>query len=141
MFKIPVEGLTDESSCSFPKQGKLGELMKQVRLIIWDEVPMQHRFGPEAVDRTLRDIRDDDRPFGGISVVFGGDFQQTLPVVVKGTREQIVGASMRRSPLWSRIRVLRAHEKHAAGAKTRIPKTSQAGCSMLDMDALMTMKA
>ena len=45
---------------------------------------MQHRNAPEALDRTLRDIRDDDRPFGGITVVFGGDFQQILPVVPKG---------------------------------------------------------
>jgi hypothetical protein len=40
--------------------------MKRVRLIIWDEVPMQSRFLYEAVDRTLRDLLDrDDQPFGG----------------------------------------------------------------------------
>ena len=106
MFKIPIDGLTDESTCSIPKQSQLAALIRQVKIIIWDEVPMQHRFGPEAVDRTCRDIRNDERPFGGITVVFGGDFQQILPVVVKGTREQIVASSLHRSPLWSHVEVL-----------------------------------
>ena len=35
---------------------------------------MQHRFGPEAVSQTLVDIWDDPCPFGGLAVVFGGDF-------------------------------------------------------------------
>ena len=42
-------------------------------------------------------------PFGGITVVFGGDFHQTLPVVPKALRQAIVGASIARSPLWHQI--------------------------------------
>ncbi|RCV06215.1 hypothetical protein SETIT_1G145500v2 [Setaria italica] len=34
-------------------------------------------------------------------VVFGGDFRQVLPIVRKGTRAQIVDASLRRSGLWN----------------------------------------
>ena len=34
------------------------------------------------------------------------DFRQILPVIPKGVREQIVGASLRRSYIWSRIHVL-----------------------------------
>lgn len=76
-------------------------------LIFWDEAVMQHRHVFEAVDRTFRDIRQDDRPFGGIVMCFCGDFRQTLPIVIKGTRGQIVGASIKRSPLWRHIRTLR----------------------------------
>ena len=43
-------------------------------LIIWDE----------AVDLTIK-------PFGSVTVVFGSDFQQILPVVPKGARENIIG--------------------------------------------------
>lgn len=82
------------------------ELFRKTKLIIWDEVPMQHRYYVEAVDCTLQDIRDDRRPFGGITVVLGGDFRQILPVIPKGVREQIVGASLRRSSLWKDICVL-----------------------------------
>ena len=67
---------------------------------------MQHKHCVEAVDRTLQDICDDKRSFGGITVVLGGDFRQILPVIPKGVREQIVGASLRRSSLWRNIHVL-----------------------------------
>ncbi|KAF7150518.1 hypothetical protein RHSIM_Rhsim02G0093600 [Rhododendron simsii] len=84
----------------------LAELFRKTRLIIWDEVPMQHRYCVEAVDRTLQDICDNNKPFGGITVVLGGDFRQILPVIPKGVREQIVGASLRRSVLWNGIHIL-----------------------------------
>ena len=65
--------------------------MCRVDLIIWDEVPMQDRYCQEAVNRSLQDIRGNEQLFGGIPVVFGGDFQQILPVIPKGSREEIVG--------------------------------------------------
>jgi hypothetical protein len=43
------------------------------------------RHAIEAVNRMLQDISSTKKSFAGITVVFGGDFQQTLPVVVKGT--------------------------------------------------------
>ncbi|XP_074306237.1 uncharacterized protein LOC141641477 [Silene latifolia] len=39
--------------------------------------------------------------FGGKVVVFGGDFKQTLPVVSKGSRTDVVDASLCSSYLWS----------------------------------------
>ena len=35
---------------------------------------MQHRHIMEAVDRTFRDLRDLDKPFDRLTIVFGGDF-------------------------------------------------------------------
>ncbi|KIJ08223.1 hypothetical protein PAXINDRAFT_89171 [Paxillus involutus ATCC 200175] len=64
----------------------------------------------ECVDRTLRDLLNRDAPFGGIAVVFGGDFRQTLPVVPHGSREQIVGATLCRSRIWQHLRVRHLHE-------------------------------
>ncbi|THH29066.1 hypothetical protein EUX98_g5120 [Antrodiella citrinella] len=109
MFKIPIDGLNSDSTCAVPKQGPLAAMFRLVRLIVWDEITMQHRHAAEAVDKTLRDLRSCDRPFGGITVVFGGDFQQILPVVPNGAREEIVGASLQRSYLWPLITVLRLH--------------------------------
>jgi hypothetical protein len=68
------------------------------------------RFAPEAVDRTLRDLRNDDRPFGGVTVVFGGDFRQTLPVVPHGSRADTVAASLRASPLWQHMNILQLQQ-------------------------------
>ena len=67
---------------------------------------MQHRYCVEAVDRTLQDICENGKPFGGITVVLGGNFRQILPVIPRGVREQIVAASLRRSNLWQNICVL-----------------------------------
>ncbi|PIA43947.1 hypothetical protein AQUCO_01800182v1 [Aquilegia coerulea] len=104
-FKIPFEVL-DDSVCSVTKQTIHAELFKRAKLIIWDEVPMQHKFCVEAVDRTLRDIREINEPFGGVTVVLGGDFKQTLPVITKGTRQEIVRACLTKSHLWSGVRLL-----------------------------------
>ena len=73
----------------------LGELLQQTSLIIWDEAPMQHRFCAEAVERTLQDVRNcTTQPFGGVTVVFGGDFRQILPVIVKGSHSEIVSSCL-----------------------------------------------
>jgi hypothetical protein len=104
-FKIPI-ALWEGRLCSIKKGTMLAELLKKVRLIIWDEVPMQDRRAQEAVDKTMQDIRDDPRPYGGTTVVFGGDFQQILPVVVKGGREDIVGFCLQRSLLWQKVHQL-----------------------------------
>ncbi|XP_074351717.1 uncharacterized protein LOC141690860 [Apium graveolens] len=75
---------------------ELGKLLKQTSLIIWDKALMQHRYAAESVDRSLRDIMtllDPERanlPFGGITIVFGGDFRQMLPVIPKASRAQVV---------------------------------------------------
>ncbi len=65
MFKIPFEGLTAESVCSIPKESALADMIRMAAVVIWDEITMQHRHVFEATDRTFRDIRNDDRPFGG----------------------------------------------------------------------------
>jgi len=107
MFKIPLAP-NDSSYCPIAKQGNLADLIRATRLIIWDEITMQNRYAAEAVDRTCRDLLNTpNRPFGGITVVFGGDFQQILPVVRDGSRADIVFASLLRSQLWDGIEVLR----------------------------------
>lgn len=58
---------------------------------------MQHHFAIEAIDRTLKNFLDQpDLPFCSIMMAFGGDFQQTLPVVPKGTKEDILGACLQK---------------------------------------------
>ena len=58
---------------------------------------MIHRHAFEAVDRTLGDVRGArDVPFGGMVMVFGGDFRQTLLVVPRGGRAETVPACIKR---------------------------------------------
>ena len=99
-FRIPIP-VSEFSTLGINKDSPHAALLKNTRLIIWDEAGMIHRHGIEAVDRTLRDFRNNQaQPFGGITAVFGGDFQQVLPVIPKGTPEQIVRACLHKSGLW-----------------------------------------
>jgi hypothetical protein len=43
-FAIPVENLCEDSCCAVDKNSKLGEMLRNVRLIIWDEAVTQHRY-------------------------------------------------------------------------------------------------
>ncbi|XP_028791065.1 ATP-dependent DNA helicase PIF1-like [Neltuma alba] len=61
---------------------------------------MVQRYCIEAFDRTLRDIMHANFPFGGKSIVMGGDFRQILPVIPKGSRADIVNACVTSSYLW-----------------------------------------
>ncbi|GFZ05262.1 hypothetical protein Acr_17g0008340 [Actinidia rufa] len=62
-FCIPLD-VQENSICGFGKQSLQAELFRETKLIIWDEVPMQHRYCVEMVDRTLKDICDNINPFG-----------------------------------------------------------------------------
>ncbi|KAL3648101.1 hypothetical protein CASFOL_009069 [Castilleja foliolosa] len=109
-FKIPID-LTDQSTCHVKKGTHLADLLNQTLLIIWDEAPMSDRRCFECLDKTLRDITGDSiHPFGGKSVLLGGDFRQTLPVKVKCTRSEIIDSTLPRSHLWQHFRLFRLRE-------------------------------
>ena len=111
-FHIPIN-IDETSTCSISAQSDLGAMLKKCKLIIWDEAPMTNKLCFEALDRSLRDIlrrnRYDpcDHPFGKMTMVFGGDFRQVLPVIPKGSRQDIVGASLKQSYLWDYCKVLK----------------------------------
>ncbi|PWZ34044.1 UDP-arabinopyranose mutase 3 [Zea mays] len=99
-FKIPLT-IDDGAVCSFTKQSGIAELLRKASLIIWDEASMTKRQAVEALDNSMRDIMGRPAlPFGGKTIVFGGDFRQVLPVVRKGSRAQVVASSLRMSYLW-----------------------------------------
>ncbi|MFS8004258.1 putative DNA helicase Pif1, P-loop containing nucleoside triphosphate hydrolase [Helianthus anomalus] len=71
---------------------------------------MIHRHGFEALDRTLKDILkcnssdNSERPFGGKTIVFGGDFRQTLPLI-QDSRQDIVNVPLTYSYIWHTCKV------------------------------------
>ncbi|CAI9271578.1 unnamed protein product [Lactuca saligna] len=72
-FKIPID-LTNKKSCDIKKRTILGDLMCHTSLI--------------------------EKPFGGLSVLLGGDLRQTLPVVPKSTRSETIALTLPKSYLW-----------------------------------------
>lgn len=110
-FALPLN-IHEDSTCSINQGSARAQLLIQTRLIIWDEAPMLHKHNFETLDRTLRDIMSSvdqankEKPFGGKTVILGGDFRQILPVVRKGSREKIVSSAINASILWGNCKVL-----------------------------------
>ncbi|EOA12259.1 hypothetical protein CARUB_v10008029mg [Capsella rubella] len=98
-FCIPIN-INEYSMCSIDAESDLAELIRESKLIIWDEAPMMNRYCFETLDRTLQDIMKSNRIFGGKVVVLGGDFRQILPVIPEGGRVATVLASINSSLLW-----------------------------------------
>jgi ATP-dependent DNA helicase PIF1 len=109
-FKIPIP-CYESSICSIIKNSEQADLICITDLVIWDKAPMRHRHVIETVDRTFRDLcNSPNAPFDGITFVFGRDFKQILPVIISGSRAQIVGACLQRSVLWRSITVLHLNQ-------------------------------
>jgi hypothetical protein len=75
---------------------------------------MTNKLAFEAVDRTLRDLTNRNKPFGGIVFVMSGDFRQVLPVIPRGSCADIVSASIKSSYLWEFVEVFRLLENMRA---------------------------
>ncbi|KAJ1685676.1 hypothetical protein LUZ63_017066 [Rhynchospora breviuscula] len=84
-----------------------------VEILLFSQAPMSNRICFEALDRTMRDILCDISPsnkhrlFGGVTVVLGGDFRQTLPVVPGASRYDTISASITNSYLWRSCIILK----------------------------------
>ncbi|UYV71174.1 hypothetical protein LAZ67_8002034 [Cordylochernes scorpioides] len=76
-FKLPLDLTRDEVPvCNLNDDSAMSEV-----LIVWDECTMAHRHALEAVDITLKDCRQDQRPMGGVVLLLAGDFRQILPII------------------------------------------------------------
>ena len=100
-------GRTAHSKVAIP----VAELLKETKIIIWDEVPMAHKYYFEALDKMPNDImcmsHVDNVPFGGKRLVFGGNFRQILLVIPRGSRLDIVHATTNATNLWDYCAILK----------------------------------
>ncbi|KAK8792732.1 hypothetical protein WA158_002607 [Blastocystis sp. Blastoise] len=106
-FGIPLNVDPDSTSnIDLARDRRKVEEIRIADLIIWDEAPMMKGDCFMVVHRLLCDIMNTelDIPFGGKTVVLGGDFRQCLPVIRKGTQAQIVSSSIKFCSLWNSIK-------------------------------------
>ena len=100
-FKIPID-LESNAKKLCPLDSDHVELLKRTDLIVWDEVVMAQKSVIEVVDRTLRKVRECQQPFGGVTVLLGGDFRQILPVPGKNKASyESIAISLNNSYLWN----------------------------------------
>ncbi|XP_075497638.1 uncharacterized protein LOC142537814 [Primulina tabacum] len=75
---------------------------------------MDRRDFIEKFNEMLQDIMDSNLLFGGKIVVFGGDFRQALPVILKSTKEDIIDSSIVMSPLWNQLNKIKLQKNMRA---------------------------
>ena len=107
-LKVPVgDGLHDKTILPITnKKNGTRALLEETSLLIIDEVTMTEVNIFTAVDRTLREILDKTKPFGGLTVVVSGDWRQTLPVIERANRAQVVSETLKgrkMTSLWKKF--------------------------------------
>lgn len=77
-------GIRDEISAkhlsNLKEKKYFRDKMDAVKVLIIDEISMLHRNQIELVNRVLKYFKGNELPFGGIQVVFSGDFFQLPPI-------------------------------------------------------------
>lgn len=107
-LKLPMNLLTDDNpTCAINKNSATAKLLRECKIIVWDECTMAHKRALEAVDRTMKDLRGDSRRFGGAMILLSGDFRQTLPVIPKSTAADELNACLKSSYLWRYVKKMK----------------------------------
>lgn len=107
-LKLPLNMQINEApTCNISKSSAMAKILKVCKLIVWDECTMAHKRSLEALDRTLKDIRDNNNIFGGTMILLSGDFRQTLPVIPRGTVADELNACLKSSYLWRHVKTLK----------------------------------
>ncbi|XP_053949346.1 uncharacterized protein LOC128857621 [Anastrepha ludens] len=94
--KLPLNlQTTDHPTCNISKHSAMAKVLVGSKIIIWDECTMAHKRALEALDRTLKDLRNDSRCVGGAMILLFGDFRQTQ-----------INAYLKASNLWRYVKKL-----------------------------------
>jgi hypothetical protein len=114
-FKLPVP-IVETSTAGLRLDTPEALRVKNAKLILWDEVTMAPSHALNAIDIWLQDLMQNHKPFGGKVMLLGGDFRQTLPVIPRGHRAAIVGATIKCSKSWKHFISLKLTSNMRANA-------------------------
>ena len=64
--------------------------MRETDVIIRDETSRIPKKALEIVNKTLKHMSSNDKPFENKLMILGGDFRQITPVVKNGTERKII---------------------------------------------------
>lgn len=113
-FGLPLD-MHEQAHSTFRHREQIQCLeLSAAHVILIDEVTMMVKDGLRIVDEVLRFIMGTVVPFGGKTIVLGGDFRQLLPVIPGGTRTHIVSHCVISSPLWRHFEVISLTENMRA---------------------------
>ncbi|KAH7698989.1 hypothetical protein AAVH_33912, partial [Aphelenchoides avenae] len=79
--------------------------LEEASVIILDEAPMLSRFGLEAAERKIRELKRSLEPFGGVIFILGGDHRQCTPIQTGAVKSEILDLCISSSALWKHFNV------------------------------------
>ena len=71
-FKLPLK-LNENSVCNINANSTYAEFLKNIDVIIWDEISMTSKLAFETVNNLFQDTCKSDELFGGKIVILSGD--------------------------------------------------------------------
>ncbi|GBL80688.1 hypothetical protein AVEN_225338-1 [Araneus ventricosus] len=75
-FRLPLNLANMETpTCNISRNSGKRKILKDCKLIVWDECTMSHKAAFEAPNVTLKDIRRNSNRMGGVTMMLAGDFQ------------------------------------------------------------------
>lgn len=86
--------------CDVVANSERADVLRECKLVIWDEFSMMHRQNFEASITMLQKIRRDRSPSAGLVIICLGDFRQIPPVIKYGSAYDTTNASMVSSSKW-----------------------------------------
>jgi hypothetical protein len=102
-------GLADEEGMRLldkvSENSKATNRIKQSKVLVIDEISMAKADLIEKLDIVCQYIRNNEKPFGGIQIIFVGDFLQLPPVFNKFERESFAFES----PAWKTAKIYTIH--------------------------------
>lgn len=105
-----IEEIMNQQVRNSITKGDLKQRLKKTDVLIIDEISMLSANRLDLVDSICRVVRKNEHPFGGLQVVFSGDFFQ-LPPVARGEEDSRFAYE---AEIWSRmnLKVCYLEEQH-----------------------------
>lgn len=92
-------GTIEENVEKVSKNYMRSKSWRQLDILVVDEVSMMSKKLFEMLDAIARKVRRSDRPFGGLQIIFSGDFYQIRPI----GNDPETSAFCFESPLWDKV--------------------------------------
>ena len=74
--------------------------LREADVIIWDEASMIPKKALEIVNKTLKDMSSNGKPFGNKLIIIGADSREILPVFKNGTGKKLIEETIKLFELW-----------------------------------------
>lgn len=85
-LKLPLNlQAVEKLTSNIPKHSAMFKVFIASKISIWDEYTMSHKRALKALNRTMKDLRNDERSFGSALILVSGDFRQTPSVIPRST--------------------------------------------------------